>query len=393
MNVFELATDREAAARAVIESPGLRIWQFNGIYPHDVTIDALASRLTSMEVIDQYAGSAPELFSIRRHIATKLELAVNKALLLDSNVSRYMRKYLAGDLKEELRADAHALLTWAAEQRVNFHPGFSLMETFSGSSDPEFHGLELIKMGLLLSGMDPDSFLRDGQIVFGSAGLSFLRSNFGTESLDAAATIQMGRLPRDMRQVVDPTYAALLKIALIEDTVPFAQFQRRVEEFWEFLEGTLRAVLSVELVTALLFFSGQIGGFIPLRASSPLAQRFADVRSSAWDIYLARMASTFISQGDESELTLPLIITGDERLKKIVRGQRLFGVISMDKQAPFPVLLTDFEYLESFVPKSWDSEWLRRRIEQRKVPAQRDEVDIQRIIADLEDQVRRRFGE
>jgi len=229
--------------------------------------------------------------------------------------------------------------------------------------------------------------------VFGSAGLSFLRSNFGTESLDAAATIQMGRLPRDMRQVVDPTYAALLKIALIEDTVPFAQFQRRVEEFWEFLEGTLRAVLSVELVTALLFFSGQIGGFIPLRASSPLAQRFADVRSSAWDIYLARMASTFISQGDESELTLPLIITGDERLKKIVRGQRLFGVISMDKQAPFPVLLTDFEYLESFVPKSWDSEWLRRRIEQRKVPAQRDEVDIQRIIADLEDQVRRRFGE
>ena len=58
----------------------------------------------------------------------------------------------------------------------------------------------------------------------------------------------------------------------------------------------------------------------------------------------------------------------------------------MDKQAPFPVLLTDFEYLESFVPKSWDSEWLRRRIEQRKVPAQRDEVDIQRIIADLEDQ-------
>ena len=391
MDLIELVTNREAADRAVIDNPGLRIWQFNGIYPHDVAFNDLASRLKSIEVIDQYAGSAPELFSHRRHTATRIELSVNRALLLDSNVSRYMRKYLLNDLKEPFRTDVHTLLTWVVKQRINYHPGFSLMETFSGSSDPELHGRELIKMGLLLSGMDPEQFLKDGRVVLGCDGLAFLGAQFGTDSLYEAAEIEMARLPRDKLQVVDPTYASLLKIALIEDSVPISQYSQRVEEFVIFLEETLGAILAVELVAALLFFGNQISKFIPLRTTKPLSQRLVDVRSSAWDIYLARMAPTFISQGDESALTLPFIVTGDERLKKIVRGLKLVGVISVNNGAPCPVVVTDFDYLDGFAPRCWDSEWLQKRLAERKVRTSRVTVDIKSIIAELEEQVRLRF--
>ena len=105
------------------------------------------------------------------------------------------------------------------------------------------------------------------------------------------------------------------------------------------------------------------------------------------------MAPAFISQGDESALTLPLIVTGDERLKKIVRGQKLVGVISMENGAPYPVVLTDFEYLDGFAPKGWNSEWLQKRLAERKVPTSRVTVDIKGIIAQLEEQVRLRFGD
>jgi hypothetical protein len=393
MDVFNLVTDREAAALAVIRNPGLRIWQFNGMYPHDVTLDALASQLVNLEVIDQYAGSAPELFSLRRHIATKVELSVNRALLLDSNVSRYVRRYLDGKLKEPQRTDVCSLLRWAAEQHVNFHPGFSLMETFAGSSDPEFHGRELIKMGLLLSGMDQQQFLQNEQIVLGREGRAYLQAAFGSDDLDVAADLEIARLPRDMQQIVDRPYAALLKIALIEDTVPFERFQQRIEEFWTFLVDRIGGVLSFELVAAVLFFSGEIRKFIPLRTSAPLARRLFDVRSSAWDIHLARMAPAFISQGDECELTLPLIVTGDDRLKKIVRAQKLVGVLSREKQAPFPVVLADFDYLQNFTPKKWDPQWLQDRMAEREIPNSRTHVDIREVIEELEEHVRRRFGE
>lgn len=392
MNAFELVTNREAAAREVMDKPGLRIWQFNGLYPHDVTIDHLASRLTNLEVIDQYAGSAPELFSLRRHIATKVELAVNRSLLLDSNVSHYMRRYLDGKLREPQNSDVRALLRWAAEQRVNFHPGFSLMETFFGSRDPEFYGRELIKMGLLLSGMDNRTYLNDERIVLGPEGREFLQKTFGTEDLDVAADREMQRLPRNTQRIVDPTYAALLKIALIERSVPFARFQQRMEEFWSFLVGKLEAVLTVELVVAVLFFSGKIGKFIPLKTNDPIDQRLFEVRSSSWDLYLARMAPAFISQGDESQLTLPLIVTGDDRLKAIVRAQRLFGVISQDNGPPFPVSTIDFEYLENIAPKTWNARWLRDRAAERSSGRIGSKVDVSKIIEELEEEVRLKFG-
>lgn len=392
MDLFELVVDRDAAARAVLNQPGMRIWQFNGIYPHEVTIDALVSRLSILEVIDQYAGSAPELFSLGRYIASRVELEVNRALLLDSNVSRYMRKYIGGDLNEKIKKDVHELLTWAVTQHVNFHPGFSLMETFSGSSDPELHGRELIKMGLLLSGMDGELFLRDARVALGDTGKAFLQANFGTDDLERAADLEMSRLPRDMQRTVDATYASLLKIALIEDTVSFSQFGSRIEAFWDFLTQELNAVLVPELCTALLFFSGYLGRFIPLRTARPIEDRLAQVRSSAWDLHLLRLPAAFVGQGDEKQLTLPLIVTGDERLKKIARSHQMVGVICYDKGPPFPIVQIDFPYVESYVPKSWSLIWLQDRMQQRVVPENRAPVDLQALIAVLEDQVRDRFA-
>lgn len=390
---YELVTDRGAAARAVASTPGLRIWQFNGRFQHDVAIDELSGKLHSIEIIDQYSGSIPELFSPRRRIVPKIKLAVSRTLLLDSNVSRYLRKYLRGSLNQSVKGDVEDLIAWIARNDVSIHPGFSLMETLSGGSNPEFDGPELIKMALLLGGMDGDAFLNNGEIKLGAKGNQYLARTFGTTVLDDAAAIEFKRLPRLTLEVVDPTYATLLKIALIADAVPHAQFSRRIDEFMDFLENTLDAVLAVEVVTAILFFSGHIGKFIPLKSSTSFAQRLRALRSSAWDIFLARMAASFIAQGDESELTLPLIITGDERLKKIVRAQRLVGVISIDKRAPYPVVLTDFEYLETVAPKGWDSSSLQSRLAGRQVRGTwARNVDLKTIIADLEEEAARRFS-
>lgn len=262
------------------------------------------------------------------------------------------------------------LLSWYASKAMSVNPGFSLMETISGGNDPDFDGVELIKLALVLSGMDRRAFLQSGEIKLGADGFRNLRLHFGTLDLDDAARIEYSRLPKGTSKIVDPTYAALLKIALIDASLPSAPFSKKLDDFMTFLENTLGAIIAVELVTAILFFAGQIRKFIPLRTSAPFQQRLADVRSSAWDIYLARMAPAFIGQGDESNLILPMIVTGDQRLKKILRAQTLAGVVAVEGRPPYPVVGTDFAYLEKFAPRGWDSTSLQKRLANRNRPVQ-----------------------
>jgi hypothetical protein len=246
-------------------------------------------------------------------------------------------------------------------------------------------------MALLLSGLDGELFLRSDALKLGPVGRQFLIDTYGTADLDKAASIAFNRLPKNTREIVDATYAALLKIALIEASVPYAQFSRRIEEFMDFLETSLNAILGLEIVTAILFFSGQIGKFIPLRRRAPFEERLASVRSSAWDLFLARMAPAFVGEGDETSLNLPLIITSDERLKKIVRAQQLVGVVALDGKPPVPIVETDYGYLESIAPNGWMSNELQDRLAKRIPPTSRN-VDVKPIIERLEEEVRRKFG-
>lgn len=394
IDLNELVSSRDAAARAVIQNPKLRIWQFNSLFEHDVAVEKLANELSHIEIIDQYSGSLPELFSLRRHKAGKIALNVDRTLLLDSNVSRYLRKYVNETLPEPVRGEVAKLLSWYASKAMSVNPGFSLMEAISGGNDPDFDGVELIKLALVLSGMDRRAFLQSGEIKLGADGFRNLRLHFGTLDLDDAARIEYSRLPKGTSKIVDPTYAALLKIALIDASLPSAPFSKKLDDFMTFLENTLGAIIAVELVTAILFFAGQIRKFIPLRTSAPVQQRLADVRSSAWDIYLARMAPAFIGQGDESNLILPMIVTGDQRLKKILRAQTLAGVVAVEGRPPYPVVGTDFAYLEKFAPRGWDSTSLQKRLANRNRPVQQPiQGNFSPLIASLEEEAELRFVE
>jgi hypothetical protein len=394
MDLIKIITDRGQASNIVAQNSDIRIWQCNGLFQHDLRIDELNRSLSTIEVIDQYAGSVPELFSQRRTKLGSIQLKLYRTLLLDSNVARFLRQFIAGSLNDKLYSEMKDLVTWIAEENLNVHPGFSLMETISGSDNPDFDGTELIKMALLFGGLDSNHFLSTGNLRMSQAGTDYLIAKFGTSDIERAATLEYSRLPKKTRDIVAPSYAALLKIAEIEATIPHSQFAKRIDTFMDFLENKLFKVGPVEIVVALLFFSGKIGAFIPFRRKTPISQRFEDVWSSAWDLYLARMAPAFIGQGDETTLTLPLIITGDNRLRQIVRAQELVGVVRVQQDAPKPIVLTDFNYLRSFTPKLWDDTALQDRLKSRvpNVMAAQN-VDIYSVIANLECDLRRLFFE
>jgi hypothetical protein len=105
------------------------------------------------------------------------------------------------------------------------------------------------------------------------------------------------------------------------------------------------------------------------------------------------MVPNFISTGDEFQLILPLVVTADERLQKILRAQKLGALIYRANHDPKPMIDIDYEFLKQFTPKNYDFAFLQGRLANRIVPDNcTDRVDIDALIERLETEVRRRFG-
>jgi len=390
-SLFELATDRDKAALAVDENARLSIWQLNGLYQHNLPIDEINAKMTTLTIIDQCQGVIPELFHKTTLRKNSRQSLLYPMLLLDSNAARYLRKYVDGTLKPELTSQIEPLLEWAAVNNINFNPGFSLMETISGSDNPELHGKALIKLSLLLSGFNGPEYLESGKLSLSPQGTDYLLQNFGTVDLDQIADTEYKRLPKETNAIVEASYASLLKISLIESARPRLGFEERLDLFIKFLEVDLCAILPGEIIVAILFFAGKFGKFIPLATKDTFKKRLASVRSSAWDLYLARMSPLFLGESGNGIIRLPFVLTSDKRLKLIAEVQRLYGVIKEEGQPPIPIIATDIDRLKSHAARDLNIAGLQDKIEQRSEAANLDSGRLKRLTKALEDENRSQF--
>jgi hypothetical protein len=358
MDLAELLRSRNAAQDAVRKGPpGMRIWQNNRRHKHDYDFSEVEKQCGTIRVVDEFRGFVPEPISVAAMLRGSIAMTMQSILLLDSQMVSYLRRYLADPGDRNGKPEQIApFLRWFAATDLQLHQGYTLQEAIAHGDDPKRDCIDITKACLRLNSMDRARFAATGEIALDPEAVEGLVREYGSADFDAIAEIVFASVPHTgVERIAYGPYAALLKIATIAKVTPYRDFEGRIDQLLKFFEVELGAILSIELIAATMYFTNQIGSFLPMDRKGPVAEKLQRLRAAAWDLYLLRMPAAFIAESDESLVRLPFIVSNDGALLKIAQFIDFAGVVSLPGEAPLPGIFIDPLAIAKAVPPGFEA--------------------------------------
>lgn len=317
---------------------------------------AFGSGKHTIRMIDAFGGKRPMLFNLKfLEMPDNYRLELHPTIIMDSHIVSALHTYLSSPnaMKSDQKEATEAFLDFVIKSNIDFNPLFYLIESYCKSSLDNFmkYVPPVLTSLLTLQGMASEPFLVGREVVSRPDAFNHYAKIYGpAETYEECANNWARQFSEDeemkgMIPLIQATYAAVLKMALIEkkDRKPI---ENKLEDFENFMTNDLGMRMGRESQLATMYFSGLAGSLIGVQPKSNLENAKRDLKATAWDLFLLRLPEILIGPTHLPEMTLAYIATAEKKLHDlgdIVKIERIMTrsdkrvmtvpVVSMDLSA------------------------------------------------------------
>lgn len=319
--------------------------------------DAFGDDDFSLSVIDPFRGKQPLLLNNETVVADKWDVAYLPQIILDSQIMNYVHWY-AND-PSKLQGNnfifVRKMLQHLAGNKYLYSPFFYYFESINkGSSEQQLrHAFALIAR---MQCMDTTAMSQDGSFSFDGHRFSELKSRFNVPTFDdlvdceIASAREFCDLISDQIKLVDIIYCILIETVLIEKTMPRISLKDKLDILQDFMENTIQAQFSYELVASLCYFTGKLQNFFRVQNKMKHEKAKQSLQSCAWDMLLLRQPDFFLASGHQEFTVISSICSNDKALTEIARIYRLAGILRfIDDDIVLPLHKLDEEYMVKLI--------------------------------------------
>lgn len=295
-----------------------------------------------LHVLDQFSGKQPYLVNAEFLTKRKLEIPMAACLLLDSQLMDGLVKRVNGDTSDD---GIEALLNFATVNGWDISGLFYLMEHFAKADDANFklHAPRRIAALLHILSMNENLYLDTGKIEPNPEAVKHYLNTFKANSIEEAANNWIDSIcrrwsRREFRENVEFSEIAIIKMLLIQlFETPKADPLKKLEAFEGFVKAQLGITLARESHLAIHYFCGQAGALLGTQSNSSAEKAFANIGSTAWDIFLLRFPEFFF-EGSTSEAILPYAATREHQLAALGNLMSIERIIQPIEGSKVPVV-------------------------------------------------------
>lgn len=340
--IVAVAQDRLAEFRAYClthQDPDCRAWWFTDGPPSPSVAGHRTFGGTDspfrLHLLDLYHGRLPTLYNLTTFsTGPDVQIGLNHFVVLDSNVVNYLNRYLRGRLPDSAaRRTVEAFLRFVVTAKLDPSPLFYLTESQVKATPSRWrsYASDFMDTVIALQTMDRDLFATEGRLASSIAAHARHLQFHGAKDPDGLVSQYVESLPASIAQgeaeKLDLQYAGLMKAALLrlEDVHDLAT---RHDLLGDFMASQLGAVLGMERFLAVLHWVAPerfAKLMTPLQPGANAATALAKLRSTTWDIYLARLPEQlgrFIRPTDpghaEAVCDLYYVATGEDQLAEFI---------------------------------------------------------------------------
>jgi hypothetical protein len=249
----------------------------------------------SLSIIDPFRGNQPLLLNNETVVADKWDISYQPQIILDSQILNYVHWYVnePSKLQGNNLVFVRKLLQYLAANKYFYFPFFYYFESINkGSSEQQLrHAFALI---VRMQCMDTMTMLRDGSFSFDDRRFSELKSTFNVTTFDDLVDCEMTSARKfsdvmsDQIKLVCIIYCILIKTVLIEKNMPRISIKQKLDMIQDFMENTIQAQFSYEIVAAICYFAGKLQNFFRVQKMMKHSKAKQILQSCAWDMLLLR---------------------------------------------------------------------------------------------------------
>ncbi len=288
MDLFRLLIEDDAFRAWFMQQPEQKdaaLWT-EGDSPHMIDFGNLTTN--GFTLVDQFDGKFPRFFNAS-HNETPTLSSTFPTIVLDSDVSTHIADYIEGTLhRGDLISKVRHFLEWfAATPRMNVHPGYNLLERVARSSKENAMewGVRTCRAILAVETMDRAHYRATGISRPAAEAAEYLLGEFGTTSLEDAATKQLSAILNFKGDTFEPHYCFLLKVPLIHAKRPKkAELNSKLAATINFINKKFGTASPIEMGIALTHYSAGFDRFIHLNRNTSFEENQARVVHAAWDL-------------------------------------------------------------------------------------------------------------
>lgn len=321
----------------------------------------------SLSIIDPFRGNQPLLLNNETVAADKWDISYQPQIILDSQVLNYIGWYIndPSKLPGDRFVFARRLLQYLATNKYFYSPFFYYFESMSkGSNESQLRpAFELIAR---MHCMDTEAMLRDGSFSFDDRRFNELKSAFNAATFDDLVDSEMSSAREfsdtmnEQTKLIDIIYCLIIKTVLIEKSQPHLSLRQKFDMIQEFLENTIEAQFSYEIMASFCYFAGKLQNFFKIQTTMKHGKAKQIMRSCAWDLLLLRQPDFFLAFGCPEHTVISSICTNDRALTEIAGIYRLGSLLRfIDDDVILPMHKLDKAYMTQLI----DSDEFSRTID------------------------------
>ena len=319
-----------------------------GDEPHGFDFGYLQNANSNIQVIDVFQGVRPLYHDALNPDGNGVMLVTVPTLILDSDVAGHIQAFVDNEMRDtQARERIERFLRWfASTPQMNINPAYNLLERFPRSIDPvkaESMAQRTATAVLKIETMDRSHYLESGNIRPAPDAQRILHSQTGISDFTQIARNAVADTKRLRNDEVEWFCAFLLKVALINAThTKPKDLVAKVDDLVAFLEQRLGRIGPLELVAAMLQFTGKLRKFVTISRSMAFEAVISRVEHAAWDLVYMRTPQMFLTKATRKHMVLAFIITGDRDSASIIRLSR-FNMLLSTPGRPMYFYDTDFD--------------------------------------------------
>lgn len=306
---------------------------------------------TAISIIDHFNGRLPYLLNYKFLVKhEQINIKFIPTIILDSNLINLLKGYInSPNTTNEQSRCTYQFLKFVVERNFDYNLVFYFLESavMNGIEKAINNGNAAAATILQLHTMNEKIFLQDGSIIPDRKRVKEYAKRYGINSIDSnffndIATLMAKEMLKDvdeqfidnLRYIINYTYAALLKLVLI-NTSNKQNIANKLQEFCDFFECQLNLVLGRELAIATYYLSNKLQSkFIPFEIKQiPFATVRARLCHTARDFFLLRVPEISLSSGNEQKTLLCFVCSAEKAIRQIGRLITIESLVSSPKLA------------------------------------------------------------
>lgn len=306
-------------------------------------------------LIDLYSGKRPAIIDKDFISSGVRRFQIVPSALLDSNLADELVRLVNGVKVSDGFIEFFRFLI---EKRWDFSLLFYYTEHFakSGASNDFFDNATRRTEALLrLQSMDEELWLNSGEIIENRKAAEYYLELESAASMTEAARNRVIRFAEEcpissLKNMIRTIEVALAKMVLLRR---FDRKSNSSEDQWaeykDFLKNELGVFMGREALLALHYFHDLAGRLLGTQPNTPWDTAYANIRSTAWDLYFLRFADQMF-EWDGQLLMLPYPATNEKALANFAKLTKIETLIPTASANLTPVVNYDLSSLGSKRP-------------------------------------------